>query len=185
MARLIYSAIASLDGYIEDMDGRFDWAVPDEVVHTYINDLERMAGIHLYGRRMYEMMMGWETDPSIAATSAAARDFAAIWQNAEKIVFSTTLDAVTTRKTRLERVFDPEAIRRLKATAECDILIGGSNLAAHVFKAGLVDEIHLFLAPVAVGGGKPALPGDLRLDLRLLDERRFGNEMVFLHYRVR
>lgn len=185
MARLIYSAITSLDGYIEDPDGRFDWAFPSEAVHTYINDLERSAGIHLYGRKMYEMMSGWETDPDIAADSPAGRDFAGIWQAAEKIVFSKTLEAVATRKTRLERVFDPEAIRRLKTTTECDILIGGSNLAAHVFKAGLVDEIHLFLAPIAVGGGKLALPGDLRLNLGLLDERRFDNDMVFLHYQVK
>jgi len=185
MARLIYSAIASLDGTIEDLDGRFDWAFPSEAVHTYINDLERSAGIHLYGRKMYEMMTGWETDPDIAATSPAARDFAEIWQAAEKIVFSKTLEAVVTRKTRLERVFNPEAIRTLKTTDERNFLVGGSNLAAHVFKAGLVDEIHLFLAPVVVGGGKSALPGSRGLDLRLLDERHFDNDMVFLHYQVR
>ncbi len=185
MPRLIYSAIASLDGFIEDSDGRFDWAFPGEAVHTYINDLERAAGIHLYGRKMYEMMSVWETDPDIAASSPAGRDFAEIWQAAEKIVFSKTLKDVVTRKTRLERTFDPEVIRTLKNTAECDIVIGGSNLAAHAFRAGLIDEIHLFLAPVAVGGGKPALPGSLRLDLRLLDERRFDNDMVFLHYQVK
>lgn len=185
MARLIYSAITSLDGYIEDMDSRFDWTVPDEATHTYINNLERTAGTHLYGRRMYETMMVWETDPGLAAESPIMRDFAEIWQAAEKIVFSKTLETVATRKTRLEREFDPEAIRTLKTTTEHDILIGGSHLAAHAFRAGLIDELHLFLAPIVIGGGKPALPGHLRLELRLLDERRFDNDMVHLRYQVR
>jgi len=184
MAQLIYSAIASLDGFIEDMDGNFDWAAPDEEVHAYINDLERYAGTHLYGRRMYGMMTVWETEPNLAAESPLLGDFAQIWQAAEKIVYSRTLQAVSTRKTSIEREFDPESIRRLKTTAPSDILIGGPNLATHAFRAGLVDEYHLFLAPVIVGGGKPALPANLRLDLRLLEERRFGSGMVHLRYQV-
>ena len=183
MAHLIYSAISSLDGYIEDTDGKFDWAMPDEEVHQFANDLERGAGTHLYGRRMYETMMVWETDPNLAAESPLLRDFAEIWQAADKIVYSKTLGGVSTRKTQLERNFDPEAIRQLKEAAEHDILIGGANLAAHAFRAGLIDEYQLFLTPVIVGGGKSALPDNLRLELDLLEERRFGNGMVFLRYR--
>ena len=185
MARLIYSAISSLDGYIEDMNGEFDWAAPDEEVHGFINNLERSAGTHLYGRRMYEMLMVWETDPNLAAESPLLRDFAEIWQAADKIVYSRTLQAVSTRKTRLERSFDPEAIRQLKEAVEQDILIGGPELAAHAFRAGLVDEYHLFLTPIIVGGGKPALPDNVRLELELLEERRFGSGVVFLRYRTR
>ena len=185
MAKLIYSAISSLDGYIEDADGRFDWAMPDEEVHQFANDLERGAGTHLYGRRMYETMMVWETDPDLAAESPLLREFAEIWQAADKIVYSRTLEAVSTRKTRMERNFDPEAIRKLKETAEQDILIGGAELAAHAFRAGLIDEYQLFLTPVIVGGGKPSLPGNVRLELELSEERRFGNGRVFLRYRVR
>ena len=185
MARLIYSAISSLDGYIEDMNGKFNWAAPDEEVHRFINDLERSAGTHLYGRRMYETLMVWETDPNLAAESPLLRDFAEIWQAADKIVYSKTLEAVSTRKTRIERTFDPEAIRRLKETAKQDIAIGGPDLAVHAFRSGLIDECHLFLAPILVGGGKPSLPDDVRLELELLEERRFGNGMVFLRYRTR
>ncbi len=185
MAPLIYFALMSFDGYIEDKDGKFDWAMPDEEVHSFINDLERPAGTYLYGRRMYETMMGWETDPTLAADSPITRDFAEIWQAADKIVYSKTLQAASTRKTRLERNFDPEAIRQLKATVEQDILIGGPELAAHAFRSGLVDECHLFLAPVVVGGGKQALPNDVPLALELLETRRFGNGMVYLHYRIR
>jgi len=185
MARLIYSAISSLDGYIEDMNGQFDWAAPDEEVHGFINNLERSAGTHLYGRRMYEMMTAWETDPSLAAESPPLRDFAEIWQAANKIVYSKTLQAVSTRKTQLERNFDPAAIRQLKQTAAQDILIGGPELAAHAFRAGLIDEYHLFLTPIIVGGGKPALPDNVRIELELLDERRFGSGVVFLHYHTR
>lgn len=185
MAQLIYTAISSLDGYIEDMDGKFDWAAPDEEVHRFINDLERSARTHLYGRRMYETLMAWETDPDFAAESPILRDFAEIWQAADKIVYSRTLETVPTRRTQLERNFDPGAIRRLKAAVEHDILIGGPELAAHAFRAGLIDECHLFLAPVIVGGGKRSLPDNVRLDLELLEERRFGNGMVFLHYRIR
>ena len=185
MAQLIYSAISSLDGYIEDTDGKFDWAMPDEEVHQFANDLERGAGAHLYGRRMYETMMVWENDPTLAAESPLLRDFAEIWQAADKIVYSKTLGAVSTRKTQIERNFDPEAIRQLKEASEHEILIGGANLAAHAFRAGLIDECQLFLTPIIVGGGKPALPNNVRLELELLEERRFGNGMVFLRYRVR
>lgn len=186
MARLIYSALASLDGYIEDKDGNFDWAMPDEEVHQFINDLERPTGIHLYGRRMYETLMVWETDPNLAADeSPLIRDFAQIWQAAEKIVYSTTLESVPTRKTHIERSFDPETIRQLKKTARQDLVIGGPELAAHAFRAGLIDECQLFLAPVLVGGGKKALPDDVQLALELLEERRFANGVVFLRYQTR
>jgi len=185
MAHLIYSAISSLDGYIEDADGNFDWAMPDEEMHKFANDLERGAGTHLYGRRMYETLMVWETDPNLAAESPLMRDFAEIWQAANKIVYSRTLEAVSTRKTQIERNFDPEAIRQLKEASEHEILIGGADLAAHAFRAGLIDEYHLFLTPIIVGGGKPSLPDNVRLELELLEERRFGNGMVFLRYRVR
>ncbi|HVN54385.1 MAG TPA: dihydrofolate reductase family protein [Anaerolineaceae bacterium] len=182
MARLIYSAISSLDGYIEDMEGKFDWAAPDEEVHSFINDLERSAGTYLYGRRMYETMMVWETDPGFAAENPITRDYAEIWQAANKIVYSRTLEAVSTRKTRLERDFDPEAIRRLKKAVEQDISIGGPELAAHAFRSGLIDECQLFLTPIIVGGGKKSLPDNVRLELELLEERRFGNGVVFLRY---
>ena len=185
MARLIYSAISSLDGYTEDMEGNFDWAAPDEEVHGFINNLERTAGTHLYGRRMYETLMVWETDPNLAAESPLLRDFAEIWQAADKIVYSRTLQATSTRKTRLERHFNPAAIRQLKETVEQDILIGGPDLAAQAFRAGLIDECQLFITPMIVGGGKPSLPGNVRLELELLEERRFGSGVVFLHYRVR
>jgi dihydrofolate reductase len=158
MAKLIYSALMSLDSYIEDKDGKFDWAVPDEEVHKFVNDLERAVGTYLYGRQMYETMMSWETDPSFAAASPFMRDFAEIWQAADKIVYSRTLAAVATARTRIERDFDPEAIRQLKATAGQDILIGGPALATHAFRAGLVDECHLFLAPSSWEGGNSRSP---------------------------
>jgi dihydrofolate reductase len=185
MAHLIYSAISSLDGYTEDVDGNFDWAAPDEEVHRFINNLERSAGTHLYGRRMYETMMVWETDPNLAADSPLTRDFAEIWQAADKIVYSRTLAAVSTRKTQLERKFDPEIIRQLKQTVANDILIGGPELAAQAFRSGLIDECQLFLTPIIVGGGKSSLPDNIRLELELLEERRFGNGTVFLRYRTR
>jgi dihydrofolate reductase len=162
MAQLIYSAISSLDGYIEDTDGKFDWAMPDEEVHEFANNLERGAGTHLYGRRMYETLMVWETDPDLAAESPLMRDFAEIWQAANKIVYSRTLEAVSTRKTQIERNFDPEAIRQLKKTVQHDIVIGGPELASYAFRAGLIDEYHLFLTPIIVGGGKPSLPANVR-----------------------
>ena len=185
MAHLIYSAISSLDGYTEDIDGKFDWAAPDEEVHRFINNLERSAGTHLYGRRMYETMMVWETDPNLAAQSPLRRDFAETWQAANKIVYSRTLETISTRKTQLERTFDPAAIRQLKEAVEHDILIGGPELAAHAFRAGLIDECHLFLIPILVGGGKSALPDNVRLELELLEERRFSNGTVYLRYRTR
>jgi dihydrofolate reductase len=184
VAKLIYSTIASLDGYIEDEDGSFDWAVPDEEVHAFVNDLVRPVGTYLYGRRMYEMMVGWETDPSLAEHSPLMRDFADIWQAADKVAYSKTLETVSTSKTRIERDFDPEAVRRMKASAGRDIFVSGPNLAAHAFKAGLVDECHLFLAPIMVGGGKRSLPDDVRMKLELLEERRFEGGMVYLRYRV-
>jgi dihydrofolate reductase len=185
MAKLIYSAITSLDGYIADEDGNFDWAVPDEEVHAFINDLERPVGTYLYGRRMYETMLGWETDPALADHSPPMRDFAQIWQAADKIVYSKTLEAVSTSRTRIERDFDPEAVRQMKSLAGRDLSMGGSDLAAQAIKAGLVDEWHLFVVPIVVGGGKQSLPNNVRLKLELLDERRFGNGMVHLHYRTR
>lgn len=185
MAHLIYSAITSLDGYIEDMDGKFDWAAPDEEVHGFINDLERAVGTYLYGHRMYETMMVWETDPTLAAGSPIYRHYAEIWQAANKIVYSRTLGTVSTRKTQIERNFDAEAVRQLIAAAGHYISIGGPNLATHAFRAGLVDECQLFLAPVLVGGGKPALPKNIRLALELLEERRFRSGMVYLRYQVR
>jgi dihydrofolate reductase len=185
MAKLIYSALSSLDGYIEDKDGNFDWAAPDEEVHTFINNLERATGTYLFGRRMYETMMVWETDPNLAADSPLTRDYAEIWQAADKIVYSKSLESPSTRRTRIEREFDPEAIRRLKQAADRDISIGGPELAAHAFRSGLIDECQLFLTPIVVGGGKRSLPEDIRMELELLDERRFGNGMVFLRYRVK
>jgi dihydrofolate reductase len=185
MAKLIYSAISSLDGYIADEDGNFDWAVPDEEVHGFINDLERPVGTYLYGRRMYETMVGWETDPTLAEQSPLMRDFAEIWQAADKIVYSRTLEAVSTTRTRLEREFDPEAVRQMKASAGRDISVSGPDLAAQAFRAALVDECYLIVTPIVVGGGKRSLPNDVRLKLELLDERRFDNGMVYLHYRTR
>ncbi|MDQ3856477.1 MAG: dihydrofolate reductase family protein [Chloroflexota bacterium] len=185
MAKLIYSTIASLDGYVADEDGNFDWAVPDEEVHAFINDLDRPVGTYLYGRRMYETMVGWETDPTLADRSSLMRDFAEIWQAADKIVYSKTLEAVSTARTRIERDFDPEVVRRTKAAARRDLMVGGPDLAAHAIKAGLVDEWHLFVVPVVVGGGKRSLPTNVRLKLELLDERRFGSGMVYLRYRTR
>jgi dihydrofolate reductase len=185
MAKLIYSAITSLDGYVADERGSFDWAAPDEQVHAFVNDLMRPVGTHLYGRRLYEVMAGWETDPTLAEQSPVMRDFAELWQAADKIVYSTTLATPSTARTRIERTFDPDAVRELKAAADRDLLVGGPELAAQAFAAGLVDECRLFLAPVIVGGGKQALPDHVRLRLELLDERRFDGGMVHLRYRTR
>jgi dihydrofolate reductase len=184
MAKLIYSAITSLDGYVADEDGDFDWAEPDEEVHTYVNDLERQVGTYLYGRRMYEVLVAWET-VDLADQPPFIRDYAGIWRAADKIVYSPTLQAVSSAKTRIERDFDPEAVRQMKASAGRDLSVGGPHLAARAIEAGLVDEYHLFLAPVAVGGGTRALPDDVRVKLELLDERRFGNGVVHLHYRTK
>ena len=186
MAHLIYIANLSLDGYTEDMEGKFDWIDhPDEEGFRLITDLVRATGTHLYGRRMYETMRVWETDPNLAAQSPLNRDFAETWQAANKIVYSKTLETISTRKTQLERRFDPEAIRQLKQAVEDDILIGGPELTAHAFRAGLIDECHLFLLPIIVAGGKRALPDNVRLELELLEQRRFGNGAVFLRYRTK
>ena len=185
MANLIFVANTSLDGFTEDMEGKFDWTEPSEEVFGFVTNIVRATRTHLYGRRMYETMMVWETDPTLAALSPLRGDFAEIWQAADKIVYSRTLESISTRKTKLERTFDPEAIRGLKATGEHDLLIGGPELAAHAFRAGLIDECHLFLVPILVGGGKSALPDNVRMELELLTERRFRNGTVYLRYRTR
>jgi len=183
VSKLIYSAIASLDGYVEDREGRFDWAAPGEEAHSFVNELERPVGTYLYGRRMYEVMSVWETLGTGPGEPAHIRDFAELWRAADKIVYSRTLETVSSGKTRIERDFDPDAVRRLKEAPGRDLTVGGPELAAHALRAGLVDELQLFLAPVVVGGGKRSLPHDVRLDLELLDERRFGSGMVYLRYR--
>jgi dihydrofolate reductase len=183
VAKLIYSAIASLDGYVADEDGRFDWAEPDEEVHRFVNELERPVGTHLYGRRMYEVMRFWETAGG-ADWPSFARDYAEIWRAADKIVYSKTLESVSSARTRIERDFDPDAVRQLKAAAERDLSIGGPDLAGQALAAGLVDECHFFVTPVVVGGGTRALPDGLRLDFELLDERRFASGVVHLRYRA-
>ncbi len=184
MAKLIYVAIASLDGYVEDEEGRFDWAAPDDEVHAFVNDLERTIGTYLYGRRMYETMVFWETASTEADEPTVFSDYGGIWQTAEKIVYSRALHTVSSARTRIEREFDPDAVRRLKQSSAVDIAVGGAELAGHAIRAGLVDECHLFLCPVVVGGGKRALPDNVRAQLELLDERRFRNGVVHLHYRV-
>jgi dihydrofolate reductase len=185
VTKLIYSAITSLDGYVADENGNFDWAAPDEEVHAFVNDLERPVGTYLYGRRMYEVMRVWETPQTFAGDSPVMQDFAQIWQAADKIVYSTTLDTVSSARTRIEREFDPEAVRQLKAGAGRDLGVGGPDLAAQAIRAGLVDEWQLFLTPIVVGGGNPALPDDVRVNLELLDERRFAGGVVYLRYRTR
>jgi len=183
MADLIYAALASLDGYIEDEDGKFDWAKPDEDVHTFVNELERGVGTYLYGRRLYETLAVWETVP-LDEQPGYIRDYAELWRDSDKIVYSRTLDAPSTSRTRIERDFDADAVRRLKDEAQRDLAVGGAELAAEAFRAGLVDELHLLLAPVLVGGGKRALPDDVRLPLELVGERRFDSGFVHLHYRT-
>jgi dihydrofolate reductase len=184
MAKLIYSAISSLDGYIADEEGNFDWAAPDEEVHTFSNDLERKVGTHLYGRRMYEVMVAWESAHTLPDQPSFILDYAQIWQAAEKIVYSRTLEAVSSARTHIERDFDPEAVRQMKARAGGDLIVGGPELAAEAFRAGLVDELYLFVTPIVVGGGKRSLPDNLRLKLELIDERRFSSGVVYLHYRT-
>ena len=184
MARLIYSAITSLDGYVADEDGEFGWAAPDEEVHAFINDLERGVGTYLYGRRMYEVMRYWDTDEATRGQRPVELDYARIWRKADKVVYSRTLQSVSSAKTRIERDFDAAAIRREKARAGSDISVGGPGLAARALKAGLMDELYLFLVPVVVGGGTKSLPDHVRLELELLDERRFDGGMVYLHYRT-
>jgi dihydrofolate reductase len=184
VAKLIYGAITSLDGYVADAAGSFDWSMPDEEVHAFVNDLERETGTYLYGRRMYEVMRAWEAMYDDPVLSPVARDYAGIWRTANKIVFSRNLVAATTERTRVESNFDPVAIRELKAAATAPLSVGGAELAGQALEAGLVDEVHLFLSPVIVGGGKRALPDGVRLALELRDERRFGNGVIHLHYAV-
>jgi dihydrofolate reductase len=183
MARLIYSAIMSLDGYTADEDGRFEWAAPDEEVHAFVNELERPVGTYLLGRRMYETLRYWETAHTIDGQPPVALDFARLWQAADKIVYSATLQAPATARTRIERDFDPGHVRKLKEAADRDLTVGGAQLAAQAIAAGLVDEYQLFVAPAVVGGGTRALPGKVRLDLALAQEHRFGGGVVYLCYR--
>jgi len=185
VARLIYTAITSLDGYVEDEDGSFGWSRPDEEVHAFVNDLERSAGTYLYGRRMYDTMASWEVAHTQPGRSQVTLDYARIWQAAEKIVYSTTLQTASTARTRIERRFDPEAVSGMKQAASKDLSIGGANLAGQAIKARLVDEVHLLINPVVVGGGKAALQAHVRTNLELLAEHRFGNGVVHLHYLVR
>ena len=184
MAKLIYSAITSLDGYVEDEQGQFDWAAPAEDVHAFVNDLERPVGTYLYGRRMYETMVFWETVSTGGDRTDVFRDYAAIWRGAEKVVYSRTLKEAFSARTRIERQFDAQAVSELKRSAARDITIGGPDLAVHALDAGLVDECHLFLNPIMVGGGKRALPDGCRARLELLDERSFASGVVHLHYRL-
>jgi dihydrofolate reductase len=185
MAKLIYASNMSLDGCTEDEHGAFDWAAPDDEVFASITDLMRSAGTYLYGRRMYDTMAVWENDPALAEQSDLTRAFATAWQSAEKVVYSTTLDAVSTAHTRLERHFDPGVVRDLKTAATSDLIVGGPHLAAQAFEAGLVDECQLFIWPVVLGGRNPALPTDVRAELELVDERRIGTGVVHLRYRTR
>jgi len=185
MVRLIYTAITSLDGYVADQNGNFDWAAPDEEVHSFVNDLERRAGTYLYGRRMYEVMAFWETAHTLADQPPFIKEYAEIWQAADKIVYSRTLEKVISARTRIEREFDPEAVRQMKARAARDITVGGPGLASEAIGAGLVDEYHLFVTPVVVGGGNPALPDDVHVTLELIYERRFDGGVVHLQYRTK
>lgn len=182
MAKLIYSVIASLDGYVADADGNFDWAAPDEELHAYVNDQERSAGTYLYGRRMYETMVYWETAHTDPDQPPVGLDYAQIWQAADKVIYSKTLESASSTKTRIERTFDPDAVRRMKGTADRDITVGGPDLAGQAMKAGLVDEVHMFVVPIIVGAGNPAFPDDVRVPLELVDERRFASGVVHLHY---
>jgi dihydrofolate reductase len=184
MGRLQYAVICSLDGYTADADGAFDWATPDEEVHAFVNDLERPLGTYLFGRRMYEALAVWQTIGG-PGHPAVENDYADIWRAAEKVVYSTTLEAVSTPRTRLERKFDPEAVRRWKAEAAADLSIGGATLAAQALRAGLVDDLHHLQHPVVVGGGTRALPVGVRLDLELVDEHRFASGVVYTHHRRR
>jgi dihydrofolate reductase len=184
MSKLVYTALTSLDGYIEDDSGNFDWAVPDAEVHEFVNSLEASVGTHLYGRRLYEIMASWQTLDEAAGVPPAEAAYAGIWRGMDKVVYSRTLTEIRTPRTQLERDFDADAIRNLKVVSDRDIGIGGPDLAQHAFRAGIVDELHLFLFPVVVGGGKPGLPKDVRLHLELLDEHRLANGVVHLHHRI-
>jgi dihydrofolate reductase len=184
MAKLIYSAIASADGYVEDAAGNFDWAAPDEEVLRFVNDLERPIGTYLYGRRMYETMVFWESPHTPAGEPSASEEFAGIWRAADKVVFSTTLTAASSARTRIEPSFTPDLVRRLKSAAGHDMTVGGASLAGQAIRAGLVDEVNLLLVPAIVGGGKRALPDGARADLELMDTRRFASGVVYLSYMV-
>jgi dihydrofolate reductase len=184
MTKLIYSVISSLDGYFEDAEGTFSWATPDEEVLAFVNDLERPIGTYLYGRRMYETMVFWETVSTEGDQPAAFWDYVGIWRAAEKVVYSRTLQAPASARTRIERAFEPDAVRRLKLSSTADITVGGGELASQAIAAGLVDECHLLVCPIIVGGGRRALPDNVRAQLELLDERRFENGVVHLHYRI-
>jgi dihydrofolate reductase len=185
MAKLVYSVICSLDGYIEDADGNFDWAAPDEEVHAFVNAHERSIGTYLYGRGMYETMVVWETFGTGSDDSAVVRDYAAIWRAADKVVYSTMLESTASARTRIERSFDVDAVRAMKESATQDISVGGPGLAARAMESGLIDEYHFFVVPVVVGGGKAALPDGYRVALELLEVRRFERGFVHLHYRTR
>jgi dihydrofolate reductase len=185
VGRVLYVTNVSLDGFIEDEHGDFSFTEPDDEQFAFITDLVRPVGTWLYGRRLYEAMAVWETDPALAASSEPNAEFAAAWQWGEKVVYSTTLDAPSTAQTRIERRFDPDAVRRMKHSADHDLTVGGAHLAAQAFAAGLVDECHLFIGPAILGGGKPGLPNGLRVELELLDQRRFANGVVYLRHRVR
>ncbi len=183
MAKLIYSSITSFDGYVADEDGNFAWSMPSDEVHAFVNDLERPIGTYLYGRRMYDVMKVWETPEAFDNPPPTMLDYAGIWQSAEKIVYSTTLTDVSTSRTHIVAEFDADAIRELKVSSQRDISIGGPHLAAQAIRAGLVDEFHMFLSPVVIGGGNQSLPDNVRLELELLDQHRFPNGVVHLHYR--
>lgn len=185
MGKLIYAANISLDGFLEDETGSFDWSVPDAEVHAFWNEHERHIGTSLYGRRMYETMRVWASDDWLANEPVVAREYAEIWRNADKVVYSTSLTDVSTARTRIEPLFEPEMVRRLKETSDSDLSIGGAEIAAEAFRHGLVDECVLLLSPVILGGGKPALPRGVRLNLELLDHRRFDNGVIHLHHAVR
>lgn len=185
MGKLIYAANTSLDGYLEDENGSFDWSVPDDEVHGFWNEHERHIGTSLYGRRMYETMRVWENDDWLEDEPAVIHEYAQIWRAADKIVYSSTLEKVLAARTRIERRFEPEAVRQLKEASQSDLSIGGATIGAEAFRHGLVDECVLLLCPVTVGGGKPALPLGLRVELELLEHRRFGNGVVYVRHAVR
>jgi dihydrofolate reductase len=183
MARLVYANLTSLDLYVNDTNGDFQWAEPDAEVHAFVNDLERPMRTYLYGRRLYEVMAVWDTLDT-SDEPPEMRDYAQQWREADKVVYSSSLSEVTTSRTRLERAFDPDVVRALIRDADTDVAIGGPTLAAHAFAAGLVDDVHLFLNPVIVGGGTRALPDGASVQLELVDEHRFANGVVHLHHRV-